>query len=141
MTGKVTFSVLSESHEGAVGSSWRYWVEVKVFNRGLKGQGRIEVPKHKLPSGTTQEPPGEPAILEMPVGDCNDDVKIKIRAEVTEVDLFSNDSGFADIDVVFDFPRAGESPLVLERDICIGVSESPRSSLVTLKTRLVLSCG
>ncbi|MGD9020994.1 MAG: hypothetical protein PVF46_04300 [Lysobacterales bacterium] len=140
MAGKVTFSVLGESHEGSVGSDWRYWIEVKVFNRGLKGHGRIEVPKHNLPSGVTQEPPGQPAVLEMPVGDCNDNVKIKIRAEATEVDLFSNDSGLADIDVILDFPTAGEAPLVQERDICIGVSESPRSSLITLKTRLVLSC-
>ena len=87
MAGKVTFSVLSESHEGMVGSDWRYWIEVKVFNRGLKGQGRVEVPKHKLPSGVTQEPPGQPS-TEFAVGECNDDVKIKIRAEATEVDLF-----------------------------------------------------
>ncbi|MGD9264649.1 MAG: hypothetical protein PVJ71_02600 [Lysobacterales bacterium] len=138
MTGKVTFSVLSESHEGMVGSSWRYWIEIKVFNRGLKGQGRIEVPKHKLPSGTTQEPPGQPLTLEIPVGDCNNDVKIKIRAEATEVDFFSNDSGFADLDVILDFPGVGEAPLVQEKDICIGVSEAPRASLITLKTRLVL---
>lgn len=140
MTGKVTFSVLSESHEGGVGSDWRYWIEVKVFNRGLKAQGRIEVPKHKLPSGTTQAPPGPPDTLVMPVGECNDDIKIKIRAEATEVDLFSNDSGVVDIDQVLDLPKPGDGPLVQERDICIGVSESGKSSLVTLKTRLVLSC-
>ena len=140
MTGKVTFSVLSESHEGMVGSNWRYWIEVKVFNRGLKGQGRIEVPKHKLPSGVTQEPPNQPVEVEIIAGECNDDVKIKIRAEATEVDLFKSDSGLTDIDVRLDFPGAGEAPLVHEREICIGVSEAPRSSLITLKTRLVLSC-
>jgi hypothetical protein len=141
MAGKVTFSVLSESHEGVVGSDWRYWVEIKVFSRGLRGQGRIEVPKHKLPSGVKQEPPGQPVAVEIPVGDCGGDVKIRIRAEATEVDLFSNDSGLTDIDLMLDFPGAGEAPLVQERDICIGVSESGRSSLVTLKTRLVLSCA
>jgi hypothetical protein len=139
MTGKVTFSVLSESHEGMVGSDWRYWVEVKVFSRGLRGQGRIEVPKHQLPSGVTQEPPGHPVTVEIPVGDCSGDVKVKIRVEVTEVDLFSNDVGLADIDMRLDFPGAGEAPLVKERDIDIGVEETGRSSLITLKTRLVLS--
>jgi hypothetical protein len=140
MAGKVTFSVLSESHEGNIGDDWRYWIEVKVFNRGLKGQGLIEVPKHKLPSGVTQEPPNQPVEVEISAGECNDDVKIKIRAKATEVDLLSSDSGLTDIDMILDFPDAGEAPLVRERDICIGVSEAPRSSLITLKTRLVLAC-
>ena len=99
------------------------------------------MPKHKLPAGVTQEPPNQPVELEIHASECNDDVKIKIRAEVTEVDLFSNDTGLSDIDVTLDFPGPGEAPLVHEHDICIGVSESPRSSLITLKTRLVLSCG
>ena len=41
MEGKVTFSVLTENHEGPIGEDWRYWIEAKVFNQGLKGQGTI----------------------------------------------------------------------------------------------------
>ena len=58
MEGKVTLSVLKESHEGNAGNDWKYQIEAKVFNRGLKGQGLIKVAKHNLPSGVTQAPPG-----------------------------------------------------------------------------------
>ena len=46
MEGKVTFSVLTENHEGPIGEDWRYWIEAKVFNRGLQGRGTIKVEKH-----------------------------------------------------------------------------------------------
>ena len=61
MEGKVTFSILEEGHTGPIGDDWKYWVEAKVFNQGLKGEGKISVAKHKLPSGTVQQPPGPPA--------------------------------------------------------------------------------
>ena len=69
MKGKVLFSILTESHEGPIGEDWRYWIEAKVFNQGLQGQGTIKVEKHNLPSGTTQEPPGPSNPIEISGGD------------------------------------------------------------------------
>ena len=145
MEGKVIFSVLTENHEGPIGEDWRWWVEAKVFNRGLKGQGTIKVPKHNLPSGTTQEPPGPPEVLELPAGDYNNEIKIKLTFEATEVDLFRNDVGKTDYDLTLKCPKPGESSLVHEQDISVGVMESPgitgETSIVTLRVRLELTCA
>lgn len=145
MEGKVTFSVLTENHEGPIGEDWRYWIEAKVFNQGLKGQGTIKVPKHSLPSGTTQEPPGPPAPIEIPAGDYNNEIKVKLTLEATEVDLFRNDVGMTDIDLTLKCPKPGENPRTHEQEISVGVVESPgiigETSIVTLLVRLVLSCG
>jgi len=145
MEGKVTFSVLTESHEGPIGEDWRYWIEAKVFNQGLQGQATIKVEKHSLPSGTTQQPPGPLAAVEMPAGDYNNQLKIKLTLEATEVDLFRNDVGKTDIDLNLDCPKPGEDPRTYDREISVGVVESPgitgETSIITLKVRLVLSCG
>ncbi len=145
MEGKVTFSVLTESHEGPIGEDWRYWIEAKVFNQGLQGQGTIKVEKHCLPSGTTQEPPGPPAAVEMSAGDYNNQFKIKLTLEATEVDLFRNDVGKTDIDLNFDCPKPGEDPRTYDKEISVGVVESPgitgETSIITLKVRLVISSG
>ena len=144
MEGKVIFSILTENHEGPIGEDWRYWVEVKVFNQGLKGQGTIKIPKHNLPSGTTREPPGPPAPLELPAGDHENPLKIKLTFEATEVDLFRNDVGKTDIDLHLKCPKAGEKPKVHEQEISVGVVESPgitgETSIVTLRIRLELLC-
>ena len=145
MEGKVTFSVLTENHEGPIGEDWRYWIEAKVFNRGLQGRGTIKVEKHCLPSGTTQAPPGPPEPIEMPAGDHNHQLKIKLTLQATEVDLFRNDVGKTDIDLCLDCPGPGEDPRVHDREISVGVVESPaitgETSIITLKVRLVLTCG
>lgn len=140
MEGKVTISVLSESHQGNAGKDWKYQLEAKVFNRGLKGQGVIKVGKHDLPSGTTQAPPGPPATVDISAGDCNNEIKVKIRLEATEVDFFSNDVGLTDIDLYLKCPGPDAEPLVHDRDISVGVSDSSRDSIVTIKVRLVLFC-
>lgn len=143
MEGKLTFSILQEGHEGPIGDDWRYWIEAKVFNQGLKGQGTIKVKKHSLPTGTIQSPPGPPAPIEIPTGDCGLPVKIKLTIEATEVDLFRNDVGKTDVDLTLQSPGPGEPPLVHEREISVGVVESPgitgESSIITIKVRLVLS--
>jgi len=144
MAGKVIFSVLQESHEGPIGEDWRYWIEAKVFNEGLKGSGRIEVAKHSLPSGTTQTPPGPPAAVEIPAGEAGGRLLIKTRLEATEVDLFKNDVGETTFDFAMECPQAGEEPLVQEHDISVGVVESPgivgEASIFSLKVRYV-ACG
>ncbi len=145
MEGKVTFSVLTESHEGPIGEDWRYWIEAKVFNQGLQGTDTITVKKHSLPSGTTQEPPGPPAPVEISAGDYNNQLKIKLTLEATEVDLFKNDVGKTDIDLHLDCPKPGEDPRIFDKEISVGVVESPgitgETSIITLKVRLVLCCG
>lgn len=145
MVAKVTFSILQENHEGPIGEDWKYWVEAKVFNHGLKGAGKIEVPKHSLPSGTTRQPPGPPAPLELAAGECGQRVKVKLTLEATEVDLFTNEVGKTDIDTYLDCPGPGEEALVREGEISVGVVESPgitgETSIITLKYRLVVACG
>ena len=145
MAAKVVFSILQENHAGPIGDDWRYWVEAKVFNQGLKGKGKIEVKKHSLPSGTTQEPRGPPAPLEVPAGECGQKVQIKLTLEATEVDLIRNDVGITDLDTYLNCPGPGEEPLVHDGEISVGVIESPgltgETSIFTLKFRLVLSCG
>ena len=145
MEGKVLFSVLTESHEGPIGEDWRYWIEAKVFNQGLKGQGTIKVAKHSLPSGTTQPPPGPPAPIEIPAGDCSNQLKIKLTLEATEVDLFRNDVGKTDIDLTLTCPKPGEKPLIHEHEVSVGVVESPgitgETSIVSLMVRLELYCS
>ena len=144
MGAKVVFSILEENHEGPIGDDWRYWIECKVFNQGLKGAGKITVKKHSLPTGTTQVPPGPPEPLELPAGDCGEILKIKLTLEATEVDLFRNDVGITDIDTHLECPGPGEEPLVRDGQISVGVVESPgitgETSIVTLNIRLVLSC-
>lgn len=140
MEGKVTVSVLSESHAGSAGNDWKYELQAKVFNQGLKGQGTISVAKHDLPSGTTQVPPGPPAVVDVPAGSCENQITIRLRLEASEVDLFRNDVGVTDIDLHMQCPGPGVEPIVLERDISVGVSDSGRDSIVTIKVKLVLSC-
>lgn len=144
MAAKVTFTLLKESHEGPVGDSWKYWVEAKVFNQGLKGAGKVEIKKHLLPSGTTQVPPGPPEPLELPAGECGQRVKVQLALEATEVDLFRNDTGKTTVDTYLDCPGPGEKPLVRDGEISVGVVESPgitgETSVITLQVRLVLSC-
>jgi len=145
MEGKLTFSVLTESHEGPIGDDWRYWIEAKVFNQGLQGQGTITVDKHTLPSGVTQVPPGPPAAIEIPAGNQCNPIKIKLTLEATEVDLFKNDVGKTDIDLCLDCPEPGQASRVSEHEISVGVVESPgmtgEASIITLKVQLVLYCA
>jgi hypothetical protein len=145
VAAKIVFSILEENHEGPIGDDWRYWVEAKVFNAGLKGQGKITVKKHSLPTGTTQVPPGPLEPIELAAGECGTTVKVKLTLEATEVDLFRNDVGTVDIDTHLDCPGPGEEPLVRDGEISVGVVESPgvtgETSILTLKIRLVLSCS
>jgi len=143
MEAKLTFSVVQESHEGPIGDTWKYWVEAKVFNQGLQGQGKISIAKHALPSGVTQVPPGSPAAVEIPAGLCGLPVKIKLTLEATEMDMFRSDVGMTSIDVHLDLPAPGEGPLLHEREISVGVVESPGitgdTSIITVTVRLELS--
>lgn len=144
MQGIITFSIVEESHTGPIGDDWKYWVEAKVYNEGLKGEAIISIPKHSFPADISQKPPGPVQSIKIPAGDCNKPIKIKILAEATEVDLFKNDTGKKNIDLSLQCPGAGEEPLTVDREIQIGVVEAPNlsgsTSLFTIKVRFVLSC-
>lgn len=145
MEGKVTFSILTERHEGPIGDDWKYWVEAKVFNQGLKGQATIRIKKHSFPADVTQQPPGPPAAVEIPAGDSQNRVKVRLTLEATDVDLFRNDVGIVQVDDYLDFPKPGEEPKVHEKLVSVGVVESPgltgETSIFTVLVRLELSCS
>lgn len=144
MPAKLSFTIIQESHEGPVGDDWRYMVEAKVYNEGLKGEATIEVAEHKLEDGAQQVPPGPPETIEMAAGDENLPILIKIRVEATEVDAFRNDVGHTNVDLTLECPGPGNEPLVHDQEIKIAVVESPAlthaTSILTLTLRFQLSC-
>ena len=144
MACNVNLSLLTEGQEGNIGNDWKYTVEAKVFNEGLKGTGSISVAKHILKSGQTLEPPGPPADIDIPGGDCGADLMIKLKLDATEVDFFQSDKGTITINLKIACPGEGNDPEVLETDISVGVRESPgirdETAVFTLRVRLVASC-
>lgn len=142
---KVTMSLVSERQDGPIGDDWKYAVEAKVFNEGLKGKGKIKVPKHNLPSGVTQEPHGSPEPVVMEAGGCGGDVLVRLQVNATEVDMFINDKGASSLDVAMKCPGVGEMPLTRESEISVGVRESPgvtgETSVFRVVVRLVAECG
>jgi hypothetical protein len=143
MTGKVTFSLLSERQEGKIGDDWKYEVEAKVFNEGLKGKGVIKVEKHNLASGITMEPHGSPDAMVLEAGDGGSELKIWLKLVAIEVDLFRNDTGESELNFTMACPAAGETPIVVEKEISCGVTEKPvvadNTSIFTVTVRLVAS--
>jgi len=141
---RVTMSLVSERQDGPIGDDWRYVVSAKVFNQGLKGKGKIKVPKHSLPSGVTQEAFGPPEPVHMDAGDCGDDVLVRMQVDATEVDVFINDKGSSSLDVALKCPGEGEPPVTREAEISVGVTESPgiagETSIFRVVVKLVSEC-
>lgn len=141
---KVTLSLVSERQDGPIGDDWKYVVEAKVFNQGLKGKGKIKVPKHSLPSGVTQDPPGPPEPLVLEAGGCGDEVLVRLQVSATEVDVFINDKGSNSLDVALKCPGEGQAPNAREAEVSVGVRESPgisgETSVFRLVVRLEASC-
>ncbi|NND44609.1 MAG: hypothetical protein HKN58_04755 [Xanthomonadales bacterium] len=125
MSGKVTVTLLSERQDGKIGDDWKYDVEVKVFNEGLKGKGTISVAKHTLASGVTTDPHGAPPPLELDAGEPGSELKIWLKLVATEVDMFRNDVGESELNFTMVCPRAGDAPMVIEKEISCGVTEKP----------------
>ena len=144
MQGIVTFSIVEESHTGPIGDDWKYWVEAKVYNEGLKGEALISIPKHSLPDGVVQKPPGPAETIRIPSGDPTKPILIKITAEATEVDTFKNDIGKKSLDLTVQCPGDKSKPLIFDKEIEIGVVESPAltgaTSIFKIKARFELSC-
>ncbi len=142
---KVTMSLVSERQDGPIGDDWKYVVEAKVFNEGLKGKGKIKVKKHSLPSGVTQDPHGPPEPVVMEAGSCGDNILVRIHVAATEVDTFIDDKGAASMDVTMKCPGVGELAVNKDTEISVGVRESPgitgETSVFRLVVRLVAECG
>ncbi|NNE05527.1 MAG: hypothetical protein HKO64_09510 [Xanthomonadales bacterium] len=143
MAGTVTVSVLSERQDGKIGDDWKYDLEVKVFNEGLKGKGQINVPKHNLADGVTVEPHGNPDPLVLDAGEPGSELKIWMKLVATEVDLFQNDQGESDLNFTMPCPNPGDAPIVFEKEISCGVTEKPvvadSTAIFTLEVKLVAS--
>ena len=144
MACKVTMSLLAERQDGPIGDDWKYSVEAKVFNQGLQGKGVIKVPKHTLGSGHTQAPPGPPAPVSMPAGPCGETVLVRIVVNAAEVDWLISDKGSGSMDVNIKCPGPGESRILKEVEISVGVRESPgitgETSIFKSTIRLVAEC-
>ena len=143
MAGKLTFSILSERQDGKIGDDWKYDVEVKVFNQGLKGKGTISVPKHNLTDGVTVEPHGNPEPLVLEAGEPGSDLKIWMKLVATEVDTFRNDVGESDLNFMMRCPGSGDAPITVEKEISCGVTEKPviadNTAIFKVVVRLVAS--
>jgi hypothetical protein len=125
MACKITILPLSESQEGTIGNDWKYSLEAKIFSGPRIGKGTISVPKHRLDSGQTQEPPGPPRPLVLPAGEAGGEINVDLRLSVAEVDLLHNDTGEANSFFKLTCPAAGDGPVVDEREISVGVTEEP----------------
>jgi hypothetical protein len=141
MGSKLTMTLVSESQEGKIGDDWKYTLHTKVYNEGLKGEGSINIKKHTLGSGQTQEPPGPPDPLVMEAGIAGSTLNIEINLKATEVDFFKSDSGEHSIKVAMNTPESGAEPVRVDTDISVGVQESPgfvdQTAVLTLKLKLV----
>jgi hypothetical protein len=135
---QVTMSLVSERQDGPIGDDWKYEVEAKVFNEGLKGKGEIKVAKHTLPAGSTMEPPGPPAPVVIEGGDCGSTVLVRLNVKATEVDMFISDKGSSSLDVSLKCPGPGEMPVTKETEVSVGVRESPGISGETSIFRVVV---
>lgn len=142
MNCKLTMTLISESQEGNCGDDWKYDLEAKVFYEGLKGEGKVSVPKHLLESGAVKEPFGSPDPLDLFEGDCTGEVLVRLELTATEVDLFINDVGKASKDIKINAPAFGHKKVTKDVDIAAGVRESPgilnKNSVFTLRVRLSL---
>ncbi len=141
---KVTMSLLTERQDGPIGDDWKYSVEAKVFNQGLAGRGVVKVPKHTLTSGVTQEPPGPPDAVSIPAGECGDSVLVRLAVNATEVDWLISDKGSGTLDANLKCPGPGETAIVKDIEVSVGVRESPgisgETSIFRVNVRLVAEC-
>jgi hypothetical protein len=145
MSCTLTMKLVSESQEGNIGEDWRYDLEVRVSSGEQKGEGRIKVPKHNLPSGLVQEPHGSPEPQVVFTGDCADALQVEMRLVATEVDMFVNDVGKVRKELIIQCPGVSGSTVTKDCDIEVAVREMPRifpqKALFTLRVRFMLNCG
>lgn len=144
MTCKLTMTLISEHQEGNCGDDWKYDIDVKVFHEGLKGEGRVSVPKHTLDAGSVREPHGAPEPMVVFTGECLTELLVRLELTATEVDLFVNDVGKASKDIKIECPGPRGDKVTKDCDISAGVRESPgilnKNSVFTVRVRFTLTC-
>ena len=145
MSCRLTMTLISESQEGNIGEDWKYELDVKVRGDGVEGQGSASVAKHNLPSGVVREPHGTPPPQELFTGDCDTALTLQLHLTATEVDVFVNDVGEVQKDLVIECPGLAGGTVTKEVDIDVTVRESPpiwpRKALFTLRVRFNLTCS
>ena len=145
MSCRLTMTLISKLQEGNVGEDWKYHLDIKVLRDGVIGEGSLKVPKHKLPSGLVREPHGTPAPLLLYTGDCTGELLLRSHLTATEVDVFVNDVGEIQKDLVIECPGAAGGTVTKEVDIEVAVRESPpilpRKAVFTLRVRFNLTCS
>ena len=143
MSCRLTMTVVSE--EGNIGEDWKYDLDVEVQSGELQGRGSVSVPKHNLPSGIVRDPHGSPAPQVLLTGECTDELVLRIRLVATEVDLFVNDVGEVQKELVMACPGPAGGTLTKELDLDVAVRELPqilpRKALFTLRIRFNLACA
>ncbi len=126
MACKITVSLLSEGQTGTIGNDWKYSLDVRIFRAGTRaGEGSISVPKHRLDSGTTQEPPGPPEALVLPAGEPGDEILVDLRMKVAEVDLVMDDVAETTASFKMICPARGGPAVTEERETWVSVLEQP----------------
>lgn len=145
MSCRLTMTLISESQEGNIGEDWKYELDVKVLGDGVDGRGSVSVAKHNLPSGIVREPHGTPPPQELFTGDCETPLMLRMHLTATEVDVFVNDVGEVQKDLVIECPGLAGGTVTKEVDIAVTVRESPpiwpRKALFTLRVRFNLTCS
>ena len=117
MSCRLTMTLISESQEGNIGEDWKYELDVKVLGDGVDGRGSVSVAKHNLPSGIVREPHGTPPPQELFTGDCETPLMLRIHLTATEVDVFVNDVGEVQKDLVIECPGLAGGTVTNESEI------------------------
>jgi len=145
MSCRLTMTLVSECQEGNVGEDWKYSLDVRVLGQGPESHGSFSVPKHNLPSGIVREPHGSPAPQELFSGPCEGDVLLRMHLTATEVDLFIDDIGEVQRELVLECPGPAGGTVTRDIDIDVEVRESPqifpRKAVFTLRVRFNLACS
>ena len=149
MACTISFSFLTESLTGNIGDDWKYSLSAKVFGAGrgshaLISKGELVAPEHPLSPETTQPAPGNVEPLVLSAGDAGRDIHVELRLTAAEVDALRNDTG----DVTSSFkarcPGEGADPVVMEREISIGIDEAPSgigTAILKVTYKVVISSG
>ena len=145
MSCKVTMTVVSETQEGNIGDDWKYDLEAKVFCEGLQSDTTLSIPRHQLKSGEVQSPFGNPSPLVLFEGECEEELLLRLKLSVTEVDFLISDRGEVSKDIRLEMPCQGKTGYSRDFDIAAGVRESPgiryKNAVFTLRLRLLVETG
>lgn len=149
MACTISFSFLTESLTGNIGDDWKYGLSAKVFGAGARShalisQGELVVPEHLLSPETTQSAPDNIEPLALSAGDAGRDIKVELRFTAVEVDAVQNDTGEVTTSFKARCPAEGANPVVMEREISLGIEEAPSgigTAVLTLTYKVVISSG